>query len=368
VLSLPTAGEVAISSVEARDEVARQNAEWSAPAPLETPGLKLVADPVAVADEALPKATVETAVSSVALEEEARAAAVSDDRSPVVPDTSVSPEFSALLSKVEALESNLRRMEEQLVQRDLELEALRVQLLAATAKLEAPVVASSLAGQSGSTERSLLWLLMGALGLAMSGGAALLWWQRGRFASHPEGSYTAQPAAQLGEEVKSTEAVAAAPDDHPVSSKTALPEGPIIRDAESASTNRDRSTADEGSETLMSNTHPDPLRREEATETSAIESAAGHGQAASGLSLVPVPDDAVTDSSDDARGMDAPAAEESIYGLETDPIDSKLDLARAYLDMGDEAGARAVLAEVVKEGNLSQQAEAGELLSRFEMS
>lgn len=368
VLSLPTAGEVAISSVEARAEVARQNAEWSVSAPFETPGLKLVADPVPVADEALPEAPPKTAVSSVALQEEARAAKVLDDQSPVVPDTAVFPEFSALLSKVEALESNLRRMEQQLIQRDIALEALRGQLLAATAKLEAPVVASSLAGQSGSTERSLLWLLMGALGLAMSGGAALLWWQRGRFASHPEGSYTAQPAAQLGEEVKSTEAVAAAPDDHPVSSKTALPEGPIIRDAESASTNRDRSTADEGSETLMSNTHPDPLRREEATETSAIESAAGHGQAASELSLVPVPDDAVTDSSDDARGMDAPAAEESIYGLETDPIDSKLDLARAYLDMGDEAGARAVLAEVVKEGNLSQQAEAGELLSRFEMS
>ena len=368
MLSLPTAGEVAISSVEARDEVARQNAEWSAPAPLETPGLKLVADPVAVADETLPKATVETAVSSVALEEEARAAAVSDDRSPVVPDTTVSPEFSALLSKVEALESNLRRMEEQLVQRDLELEALRVQLLAATEKLKAPVVASSPTGEGGSTERSLLWLSMGALGLVMSGGAAIWWWRRGRLSSPAGGSYTAQPSAQLREEVESTQAVAAAPGNYPVYSQTSLPEDPVVGDAESTSTDHDRSTAHESSETALSGAHPDPLPQGEPTEPVVIESAAGHGQAESGLSLVPVPHDAETDSGTDARGIDAPAAEESIYGLETDPIDSKLDLARAYLDMGDEEGARAVLAEVIKEGNLSQQAEARELLSRFEVS
>ena len=328
----------------------------------------MVADPVAVADETLPKATVETAVSSVALEEEARAAAVSDDRSPVVPDTTVSPEFSALLSKVEALESNLRRMEEQLVQRDLELEALRVQLLAATEKLKAPVVASSPTGEGGSTERSLLWLSMGALGLVMSGGAAIWWWRRGRLSSPAGGSYTAQPSAQLREEVESTQAVAAAPGNYPVYSQTSLPEDPVVGDAESTSTDHDRSTAHESSETAFPGAHPDPLPQEEPTEPVVIESAAGHGQAESGLSLVPVPDDAETDSGTDARGMDAPAAEESIYGLETDPIDSKLDLARAYLDMGDEEGARAVLAEVIKEGNLSQQAEARELLSRFEVS
>ena len=42
--------------------------------------------------------------------------------------------------------------------------------------------------------------------------------------------------------------------------------------------------------------------------------------------------------------------------------------ALTLLEMGDEEGARAVLAEVIKEGNLSQQAEARELLSRFEVS
>jgi pilus assembly protein FimV len=38
-----------------------------------------------------------------------------------------------------------------------------------------------------------------------------------------------------------------------------------------------------------------------------------------------------------------------------DPVDTKLDLARAYLDMGDADGARAMLGEVIKEGSQMQQ-------------
>ena len=48
--------------------------------------------------------------------------------------------------------------------------------------------------------------------------------------------------------------------------------------------------------------------------------------------------------------------------------ESVFDLARAYLDMGDEDGARPVLMEVIKEGDLAQQAEARELLLRLEAS
>lgn len=59
---------------------------------------------------------------------------------------------------------------------------------------------------------------------------------------------------------------------------------------------------------------------------------------------------------------------ESIHGLETDPIDSQLDLARAYIDMGDEEGARPVLMSVIKDGDLSQQAQARELLLRIEVT
>lgn len=45
-----------------------------------------------------------------------------------------------------------------------------------------------------------------------------------------------------------------------------------------------------------------------------------------------------------------------------DPIDTKLDLARAYLDMGDNDGARAMLEEVLAEGTQLQKDEAQRLL------
>ncbi|MDG1065889.1 MAG: FimV/HubP family polar landmark protein [Luminiphilus sp.] len=51
-----------------------------------------------------------------------------------------------------------------------------------------------------------------------------------------------------------------------------------------------------------------------------------------------------------------------VYAAEVDPVDTQLDLARAYIDMGDEDGARPVLKEVISAGDLRQQAEARELL------
>ncbi len=45
-----------------------------------------------------------------------------------------------------------------------------------------------------------------------------------------------------------------------------------------------------------------------------------------------------------------------------DPVDTKLDLARAYVDMGDADGARAMLGEVIKEGTQIQQDVAKRLL------
>ncbi len=46
-----------------------------------------------------------------------------------------------------------------------------------------------------------------------------------------------------------------------------------------------------------------------------------------------------------------------------DPVDTKLDLARAYLDMGDPVGARAMLEEVLEEGSQMQKDEAKRLLA-----
>ena len=48
-----------------------------------------------------------------------------------------------------------------------------------------------------------------------------------------------------------------------------------------------------------------------------------------------------------------------------DPIDTKLDLARAYLDMGDADGAHAMLGEVLKEGSQIQQDVARRLLENL---
>jgi pilus assembly protein FimV len=47
----------------------------------------------------------------------------------------------------------------------------------------------------------------------------------------------------------------------------------------------------------------------------------------------------------------------------TDEITTKLDLARAYIDMGDNDGAKSILEEVVGEGSENQQKEAQDLLS-----
>ena len=48
----------------------------------------------------------------------------------------------------------------------------------------------------------------------------------------------------------------------------------------------------------------------------------------------------------------------------SDEVATKLDLAKAYEEMGDLEGARELLQEVVKEGNADQQASARTILER----
>lgn len=59
----------------------------------------------------------------------------------------------------------------------------------------------------------------------------------------------------------------------------------------------------------------------------------------------------------------APADDEA--PLPDDPVDTKLDLARAYLDMGDPSGARAMLEEVLAEGSQAQKDTAQKLLDEI---
>jgi pilus assembly protein FimV len=61
----------------------------------------------------------------------------------------------------------------------------------------------------------------------------------------------------------------------------------------------------------------------------------------------------------------APHADHDNFGeLHDDPVDTKLDLARAYLDMGDPDGARAMLEEVMHEGSQMQKEVARQLLEK----
>jgi pilus assembly protein FimV len=50
---------------------------------------------------------------------------------------------------------------------------------------------------------------------------------------------------------------------------------------------------------------------------------------------------------------------------ESDEIGTKLDLARAYMDMGDPDGARGILEEVIEEGNDEQKNEAESLIAQL---
>jgi pilus assembly protein FimV len=69
----------------------------------------------------------------------------------------------------------------------------------------------------------------------------------------------------------------------------------------------------------------------------------------------------------EARKLVVKGADSDIPGGEFAPVTmsevgTKLDLARAYMDMGDPEGARSILEEVVQEGSASQKKEATRLI------
>jgi pilus assembly protein FimV len=59
---------------------------------------------------------------------------------------------------------------------------------------------------------------------------------------------------------------------------------------------------------------------------------------------------------------DSDDEEALVYATDGDEIATKLDLARAYLDMGDHEGARSILEEVQQDGSAAQHQEAQSLL------
>ncbi|WP_259099748.1 FimV/HubP family polar landmark protein [Pseudomonas sp. JUb42] len=75
------------------------------------------------------------------------------------------------------------------------------------------------------------------------------------------------------------------------------------------------------------------------------------------------PFEAPSFTADDAMSMDDEPDFDFLSG--TDEAATKLDLARAYIEMEDSDGARDILDEVVAEGNATQKAEAQEMLARL---
>jgi pilus assembly protein FimV len=73
------------------------------------------------------------------------------------------------------------------------------------------------------------------------------------------------------------------------------------------------------------------------------------------------PTDASADASDHADG----ASDEIVFAADADQVATRLDLARAYLDMGDAEGARRILEQVAETGNEDQRSEAQSLLDRL---
>lgn len=71
-----------------------------------------------------------------------------------------------------------------------------------------------------------------------------------------------------------------------------------------------------------------------------------------------------TDSSLDLN-LDAGDAMDMSLSADADEVGTKLDLAKAYIDMGDSAGAKSILDEVLAEGNDDQRQEAEQLVSQL---
>ncbi len=78
----------------------------------------------------------------------------------------------------------------------------------------------------------------------------------------------------------------------------------------------------------------------------------------------------IDESADLAVDIEADQSDEEEFDLssldDVDEISTKLDLARAYLDMGDHEGTKEILEEVLTDGNDEQKREANELMSQLD--
>jgi pilus assembly protein FimV len=99
------------------------------------------------------------------------------------------------------------------------------------------------------------------------------------------------------------------------------------------------------------------------TEGAAEDKVLGVDYAADDRELAELPD-SLEFNLDELGGSDEEDAGEGLLDS-TDEVSTKLDLARAYIDMGDPDGARSILEEVLEEGNDSQKSEAEGLFAKL---
>ena len=95
-----------------------------------------------------------------------------------------------------------------------------------------------------------------------------------------------------------------------------------------------------------------------AVEDTSAEAEVGDAQ----WDLDAVPEATAETALDEPASDTEPGSEDS---QQWDETATKLDLAKAYVDMGDAEGARSILDEVLAEGNEDQKKQAAELVAQI---
>jgi len=92
------------------------------------------------------------------------------------------------------------------------------------------------------------------------------------------------------------------------------------------------------------------------------ESASDNSEDDSGLQLAYSADKQEAPQANEPEAYDADSVDGDSFA---DEVGTKLDLARAYIDMGDIEGAREILDEVLQEGSETQVEQANDMISRI---
>ena len=355
VLQIPEADDIRIDRSTALDEVALQNGEWARGVARESQGLTLVAD-----------AKTEAAETSEFVSDE----------------TIISDELDALMITVSRLQDSVYSLEAQLAESDAELNSLRSALAEQQAATPVPVVVGTPTAPTNQLASVLqampLWPFLAGLATLLLGAGLLIWRRLRRNSASVPFDHADLKDAPPAEAIDEASDPSRLSDPQIMASKAVEEAQTYIaygRTDQAAEVLNDALAEGLTSVTLIMCLLECYIELEQFAEAGALLGRLEQGDNPellerarqmlldAGMALTPLDDDA---DAAEAPAVDNVDMDESIYGVETNPVDSKLDLARAYLDMGDEDGARPVLLEVIKEGDLAQQAEARELFLRLE--